>query len=274
MSEIKNFVNELVLGYFSKINASVHENNGLYEFTVPDNFKKIFRDDILKITFDENLSKFTNYELVSPGNPILSVILNECIKFGPTVIGKSMSHNLESPIIRFYFYVIFESIKSKTKILSVNIDTKNIRKIDFDDSEINFQTAFGNIQLDSELVDDCYVESIDYLEKSMTSEINNFKNEILELKNEELQNIDLEYKKKYKIIENKHTDLRSKNNSDTSLQKLIDEHESIKLEENITRKNLAHKYLISVDFALIGSIVFVWFIIIYCIVFFARFKKP
>jgi ABC-type transporter MlaC component len=111
--------------------------------------------------------------------------------------------------------------------------------------------------LDSELIDDCYIESIDYLEKSMTSEINNFKNEILELKNEELQNINLEYKKKYEIIENKHTDLRSKNNSDTSLQKLIDEHESIKLEEKFIRKSLDHKYLISVDFALIGSIVFV-----------------
>ena len=255
MSEIKTFVNELVLGYFSKINASVYENNGLYDVTVPDNFKKIFRDDILKITFDESLSKSTNYELVSPGNPILSVILNECIKFGPTVIGKSMSHNLESPIIRFYFYVIFESIKSKTKMSSVSIDTKNIRKIDFDEFEINFQTTSVNVQLDSELIDDCYIESIDYLEKSMTSEINNFKNEILELKNEELQNINLEYKKKYKIIENKHTDLRSKNNSDTSLQKLIDENESIKLEEKFIRKSLDHKYLISVDFALIGSIV-------------------
>ena len=77
------------------------------------------------------------------------------------------------------------------------------------------------------------------------------------IKNEELQNIDLEYKKKYQVIENKHTDLRSKNNSDASVQKLIDQHESTKLEESITRKNLAHKYLISVDFALIGSIVFV-----------------
>jgi len=257
MSEIKNFVNELVLGYFSKINASVHENNGLYEFTVPDNFKKIFRDDVLKITFDESLSKSTDYELVSPGSSVLSVILNECIKFGPTVIGRPTSRNLESPIIRFYFYVIFESIKSKTKMLSVNIDTKNIQKIDFDESEINFQTSSENIQLNSELIDDCYIESIDYLEKSMTSEINNFKNEILELKNEELQNIDLEYKKKYEVIENKHTDLRSKNNSDASLQKLIDDHESIKLEEEFTRKNLDHKYLISVDFALIGSIVFI-----------------
>ena len=102
MSEIKNFVNELVLGYFSKINASVHENNGLYEFTVPDNFKKIFRDDVLKITFDENLSKSTDYELVSPGSSVLSVILNECIQFGPTVVGRPTSHDLESPIIRFF----------------------------------------------------------------------------------------------------------------------------------------------------------------------------
>ena len=274
MSEIKTFVNELVLGYFSKINASMYENNGLYDVTVPDNFKKIFRDDILKITFDENLSKSTDYELVSPGSSVLSVILNECIQFGPTVVGRPTSHDLESPIIRFYFYVIIESIKSKTKMLSVNIDTKNIQKIDFDEPEIDFQSAPENIKLDSELVDDCYIESIDYLEKSMTSEINNFKNEMLKLKNEELQNIDLEYKKKYQVIENKHTDLRSKNNSDASVQKLIDQHESTKLEESITRKNLAHKYLISVDFALIGSIVFVWFIIIYCIVFFARFKKP
>ena len=98
MSEMKNFVNELVLGYFSKINASVHENNGLYEFTVPDNFKKIFGDNVLKITFDENLSKSTDYELVSPGSSVLSVILNECIKFGPTVIGRSTSNDLEKTL--------------------------------------------------------------------------------------------------------------------------------------------------------------------------------
>ena len=257
MSEIKNFVNELVLGYFSKINASVHENNGLYEFTVPDNFKKIFRDDVLKITFDENLSKSTDYELVSPGSSVLSAILNECIQFGPTVVGRPTSHDLESPIIRFYFYVIIESIKSKTKMLSVNIDTKNIQKINFDESEINFQTNHTNVRLNSDLIDYCYIESTDYLEKSMKSEINNFKNEILALKNEELQNINLEYQKKYEIIENKHTDLRSKNNSDASLQKLIDENESIKLEEAFVRKNLDHKYLISIDFALVASTVFV-----------------
>ena len=142
-------------------------------------------------------------------------------------------------------------------MLSVNIDTKNIQKINFDESEINFQTNHTNVRLNSDLIDYCYIESTDYLEKSMKSEINNFKNEILALKNEELQNINLEYQKKYEIIENKHTDLRSKNNSDASLQKLIDENESIKLEEAFVRKNLDHKYLISIDFALVASTVFV-----------------
>ena len=257
MSELNTIVTELVLGYFSKINASVHENNGLYDVAVPDNFKKTLGDDVLKITFNPNLSKSTDYELISPGSSILSAILNECIAFGPTVIGRPTSHNLEYPVIRFYFYVVFESVKSKTKMLSVNIDTKNIQKINFDESEINFQTNHTNVRLNSDLIDYCYIESTDYLEKSMKSEINNFKNEILALKNEELQNINLEYQKKYEIIENKHTDLRSKNNSDASLQKLIDENESIKLEEAFVRKNLDHKYLISIDFALVASTVFV-----------------
>ena len=64
MEQISGQVKSLVLGYFSMINASVTENNGLFDISIPNEHQKFFRKDNLKITFDEKLSESSNYELL------------------------------------------------------------------------------------------------------------------------------------------------------------------------------------------------------------------
>ena len=138
MEQINEQISSLVLGYFSSINAKVTENNRLFEVHIPDEYKKLFRTEMLKITFDEKLSEPNNYELVSPGNNILFRILNQCIGFGPVITAKLNSNEQNSTILRFYFYIIFESVKSETKLVHVDVDVGTQKIVDVDEtSEIS-----------------------------------------------------------------------------------------------------------------------------------------
>lgn len=256
MSQIESQVNSLVLGYFSKINANVIEKNGLFDIEIPKEYLKMFGTNKLKITFNAELSDSDDYVLVSPGSNILLIILNTCIDYGPVINAKLNSNKYDSKIIRFYFYIIFESIKSKTKLIHVDVNVNNKKIMMIADSEINFEECNLDLELQPEIVDDCYVESIIYLEQNlMKSEIINFKNQIFHLKQEELDNITLEYKQRNKEIQEKFTILRSKGESGIELEKLIDTNEIIRDEENRIHKNLDKKYLIVIDFALIGSVI-------------------
>lgn len=256
MSQIENQVNSLVLGYFSKINANVVEKNGLFDVVIPQEYSKIFGTTKLRITFDSKLSDSNDYVLVSPGSNILLSILNKCVDFGPVITAKFNSEKYHSRIIRFYFYVIFESIQSKTKLIHVDVDMNNKKIVMIDDSEIDWNANNLNVEILPEIVDDCYVESIIYLEQNLfKSDITNFKNHILNLKQEELDNITLEYKKRNKEILDKLTILRSKGESGIALEKFIDENELIRNEEINIRENLDKKYAIVIDFALIASVV-------------------
>ena len=210
MEQISGQVKSLVLGYFSMINASVTENNGLFDISIPNEHQKFFRKDNLKITFDEKLSESSNYELLSPGNNILFKILNECISFGPVITAKLNSNEQNSTILRFYFYIIFESVKSETMLAHVDVDTGTQKIVTVDDSKINFENNPPVHDISSDTIDDCYIEATDYIEDEMKSDIQDFKNQIFKLKDEELQNINSEYKKRLDQIQEKSTVLRSK----------------------------------------------------------------
>ncbi len=256
MSQIENQVNSLVLGYFSKINANVVEKNGLFDVEIPQEYSKIFGTTKLKITFDAKLSDSTDYVLVSPGSNILLSILNKCIDFGPIITAKLNSNKYNSKIIRFYFYILFESIQSKTKLIHVDVNVNNKKIVVVNDSEIDLNTTNLNMEILPEIIDDCYVESIIHLEQNLCkSDIINFKNHILNLKQEELDNVALEYKKRNKEIQDKFTILRSKGESGIALENLIDENETIRNEEINIRGNLDKKYAIVIDFALIASVI-------------------
>ena len=256
MSQIENQVNSLVVGYFSKINAKIVEKNGLFDVEIPQEYSKMFGTSKLKITFDPKLSDSNEYVLISPGSNILLSILNKCIDFGPVITAKLNSNKYNSNIIRFYFYVIFESINSKTKLIHVDVNVNNKKIVMIDNSEINWNYSDVNMKIRPEIIDDCYVESIIYLEHNLLkSDIINFKNDILHLKQEELDNVTLEYKKRNKEIQDKFTILRSKGESGIALENLIDENETTHNEEINIRENLDKKYAIMIDFALIASVI-------------------
>ena len=255
MKQISGQVKSLVLGYFSMINASVTENNGLFDISIPNEHQKFFRKDNLKITFDEKLSESSNYELLSPGNNILFKILNECISFGPVITAKLNSNEQNSTILRFYFYIIFESVKSETMLAHVDVDTGTQKIVTVDDSEINFENNPPVQDISSDAITDCYIEATDYVKETMKSEMQDFKNQIFKLKDEELQNINLEYKKRLDKIQEKSTISQSKGESNSAFQKIIDENETVKQEEIKVRKTLDEKYKITIDFALVTGLV-------------------
>ena len=78
---------------------------------------------------------------------------------------------------------------------------------------------------------------------------------IFKLKDEELQNINLEYKKRLDKIQEKSTISQSKGESDSAFHKIIDENETVKQEEIKVRKTLDNKYKITIDYALISAII-------------------
>ena len=118
MSQIENQVNALVLGFFTKISAKIVKNNGLFDIEIPQNHFNLFGTNSLKITFDPSLSNSTDYELISPGSNILFKILNKTIDYGPVTVAKLNPNPQNIKSIRFYFYALFESIKTKTKIVN------------------------------------------------------------------------------------------------------------------------------------------------------------
>ncbi len=256
MSLIEDQINSLVLGYFSKINANVIEKNGLFDVEIPKEYSKMFGTTKLKITFDTKLSGFDDYVLISPGSDILLSILRLALDFGPVTSVRLNSTKHGSRIIRFYFYVLFESVQSKTKLVHVDVNVNDKKITVIDDSEINFDESNLNIKIQPEIIDDCYVESITYLEQSLfKSDIINFKNHILHLKQEELDNIILEYEKRRKEIQDQFIILRSKGKSGIALESLIDKNQIIRNEEIHIRENLDKKYAVVIDFALIASLI-------------------
>ena len=244
-------IKSLVLTYFYLINSQVTENNGLFDINLSNEHEKFFREKKLKITFNEKKEE-TNYELVSPGSAILSSILKQCFSFGPLVTAKLNSNEYNLPIIQFYFFVIFESVKSETQLYSVSVEYNTQNIVDIDNSKIdsNSNVSINDITPDS--ADDCYISAIDNAKKHFQQEIQDFKKEIQSLKENELQNINSEFKKRQNEIEQKSQILRSKSVYDSKFHNLLDENDAIKREKDIVLKTLEKKYHISIDFALIS----------------------
>ena len=256
LSQIDDLTKSLVLGFFSKIDAKITEKNGLYEISVPENYQSFFKTDFLQITFDSNASKQGNYELVLPGSNILLKILNKCLDFGPIVTGNLSSNTSNSRIIRFYFYVIFESIKSKSELVFVDVDLNSKKIISIPEFDISINNKSSSIELESETVDECYIESINFLERdALKSKIYDFKKEMAFLEHEELDNINSEYKKRKFSLEEKFNILRSKGASREDFDKLINENEMIREEEKILIENTSKKYAVNIDIALFASLI-------------------
>ena len=184
MSQVDTQVKTLVLEYFHKIHAEISEKNGLYDVIIPNNYLKLFKISKIKFIFDNQIEKPDDYELMSPGSNTLFTILNECIKMGP-ILSVTL-HSDEStihPTLRFYFYIIFESLETFTKIIHVDVDMNSKKIMVIENSTINFNDNPNVEDLSSDELFDCYIEASDYVEKIMKNEIKNFKSNMLKLKN-------------------------------------------------------------------------------------------
>lgn len=256
MTEIDNQVKDLVLGYFKHIHANIKEKNEIYDVILPENQYSLFRKSKITFTFNKNIEKPDDCELISPGNNTLFIILNECIKMGP-ILSVKLIHNDNTSYtkLRFYFYVIFESLKSKTSMHYVDVDVNSIKISFVENSEINFDE---NPQIQDILIDDiidCYIEASNYIEKKIKPEILDFKNHIFQLKNEELEQIKSKYDKLRKKLEEESIELQSKSDSILAFQQIVDSHQILKQEEIQICKILEQKYTIHVDFALISALI-------------------
>lgn len=256
MSTSDSQVKNLVLGYFEHIHAHIKEKNDVYDIEIPQNKIGLFRRDKLKITFEKNIEKPDSCELISPGSNTLFLIMNECINFGPVLSVKKIKNEENfSQKLRFYFYVIFESIKSKTKIHYVDVDMTSLEVSKLNDSEINFNSNPEIQNISTEKIIQSYIVASDHIEKILKPEINEFKNRILELKNEELQQIKEKYSKLKEQINQEYVKLQSNDNSEHEFYKIIDLNENYSIEETNRIQILDEKYKIKIDFALISILV-------------------
>ena len=89
----------------------------------------------------------------------------------------------------------------------------------------------------------------------MKNNIDDFKNDILNLKNEELKKIESKYYKLRKKLEKESIELQSKGDSGIEFQKIVDFHQNLKQEETQIHKILEKKYSIQIDFALISALI-------------------
>jgi hypothetical protein len=257
LTDTENKISELILGYFSKINAKIVENNGLFTITIPEEYEKLFTTE-LKITFDKKISEQQECELITPGSNTFYKIIKTCIDFGPVIIAKTNSSSQVNTVLRFYFYVILESVRTKTKLCIVDVDIKTQNILDLGDvklESVNKETIEINIKSDT--IDDCYISAIEYVEKIIKPEINEFKKLILNLKQDELDSINKEYNTRKNEIQKESIIIQQKPNSSNLLNDLILENESIKNDMKKAHDLLDSKYSITIDFALISAAVLV-----------------
>ena len=65
------------------------------------------------------------------------------------------------------FYAIFESVKSKTELIHVDVDIKTQKIVDIDESDINFENNPIIENIPADVIDDCFIEVVDHVEKIM-----------------------------------------------------------------------------------------------------------
>ena len=122
---------------------------------------------------------------------------------------------------------------------------------------INFENNPIIENIPADVIDDCFIEVVDHVEKIMKVSIQDFKNEISVLMNEEMKNINSEYEKRQKEIQDKSIILQSKGESGTKFQKVIDDAMQAKNNMEIDKKSLNNKYKITIDFALASAIILI-----------------
>ena len=98
-------IRDLVLGFFDAIDADIANTGGdTHIIRVPEPYQRVFGSQELRIVFDRDALPRHDYELVVPGNKILSQVIDICIDKGPVKV--QHSNNSDNNVIIHYHFLI------------------------------------------------------------------------------------------------------------------------------------------------------------------------
>lgn len=255
MSTTEIQIKNLVLSFFEKFNSYIIEKDGIYDIQIPEKIFHLFKRSRLTITFDK-IEKPDSCEYIAPGNNILLLITNECIKMGSVISVKLINQQeKQSSKIRFYFYVIFESIMTKSSMHHVDVDIASLKLSPIDDHDIDFNNNVKFDTISSDKIIDCYILAREYIENSLSEEISIFKEKILMNKNDDMKKIKEKYASIKQGLNDEYFCIQTKNDSVKKFHNLVDLNEHYINEEKNYLANLNNKYNIRIEFALTSIIV-------------------
>lgn len=264
-NNMEQLVKDLVLNYFTQINATISKNDGMYEVILPKNNTLVFGNKTLKFTFDSETARKNLCELVSPGSNILFKIVNFHLKNGPVIFSKPRDfmykNSNESVGIRFYFYILYDGLQNNSFIKSVDVDYYSSKLID-NKHDLIYCDEFS-LDIDPDKIDYAYITAIDFVKNSMKEISDKFISTIITSKMKELQNIDNEYQKRLDEIDDKiQHQINDKNvskNFDVKWNEATAKVVEIRQEQKNVIQSIEKKYEASIDFALFAAQVFPYF---------------
>src|SRR3989344_4249996 len=182
MNQLKGFV----MDYFEANNAKVLESKKQITIQVPKRLsEKLNCETILNITFDREIAeKNPDIDFIAVGSALLNKILESCEKRGLTIIKQYKGRN-KFEGLEFNFRVTFESVDKKEKLINYLIDLKNKK---FDDKLLkelenkDFEEA-EDIELDHEIVQECYSKCLEQLKKDK------YREKLLELQDKQYEEL-------------------------------------------------------------------------------------
>jgi len=252
MNDIQIIVQQCTLDYFKSKNCIIEKTQFGYIIKTEDiNIKNILGKDETKISF--KVSENSDYQFISPGNSVLHNILLHTINQGAVISKKKLNNMENTPVIRFNFYILLESVMSENYLESIDIDLNTNKMIEISSDDIGLESE--NYDLMNFDIDYAYITAIEELEKRFQKRINIFKEKIEKMAQTEFDDLENDYKIKSAKIEEKSKDFRSRGISGKRFDDLIDENTRVRNEKIDNLAHINNKFKIALDFALISAII-------------------
>lgn len=129
---IQEDIRDLVLGFFGAINADIASTDGdTHIIRVPKPYRHVFGSQELRVAFDRDASPKHDYELVAPGNRILSQVIEICANKGPVKV-KCSDNSDNNATIRYHFFIRFSG--QSDMLLTDHVDVELAPRSDADTS--------------------------------------------------------------------------------------------------------------------------------------------
>lgn len=125
-------IRNLVLGFFDAIDADIAStDDDTHVIRVPKPYRHVFGSQELRVAFDRDASPKHDYELVAPGNRILSQVIEICANKGPVKVKRSDNSD-DNAIIRYHFFIHFSG--QSDMLLTDHVDVELAPSSDADTS--------------------------------------------------------------------------------------------------------------------------------------------